>query len=158
MCGNGCLALCKKLKKNIQLISENKNLVNVLYFHDRIILQLSIDVYEKNIYSISGEPHKVYLLDTYDKKYHKQMGFINTPDYNTTFVFKKDNQYYFTTFERGVNDITQSCGTGSFASFHYIKNNDNIDTNNISYILTLDDKKYMFNTDINDTVSLIYLL
>lgn len=152
MCGNGCIALCIKLKNDIILVNKLNKKIYVFYKINKIILQLSIELIEHNTYSISGEPHKVYYTKDYNETYHKKIGHSNLPNFNTTFIFNKNNNYYFVTFERGVNNITKSCGTGSFASIYFINNNIN---NNINKILTLENDIYSFEKNSNQ-YSLIY--
>ena len=145
MCGNGCIALCLKFKKDLKIINSINQITNVFYKDNKIVLQLNVR-YLDNIFNVGGEKHKVYYVDKYDKKHHINIGQSNLPDYNTTFVFYNNNHYYFSTFERGVNDITKACGTGSFASIYFI--NYNIDSN-ISRIKTLENKDYIFSRDRN---------
>lgn len=148
MCGNGCIAMCIKFKKNLTLFNKFNELVQVYYKKNQIKLQLSVTFVEPNIYLVSGEPHKVYYTKIYDKETHRKIGIRNLPDYNTTFIIYKNNKYYFTTFERGVNDFTSACGTGSFACVYFINKN-------VTSIYTLDNYEYTFEK-INDSYILNY--
>ena len=139
MCGNGCIALCLKFKRDLVIAdcADNKNYV---FYRDNVItLQLDIKEIYRNTVNVGGEPHKVYFVENYNRDNHVKTGLQNTPEYNTTFVFYKNNKYYFTTFERGVNGITNACGTGSFAAIHII-------SGYTKYVYTLDDIPYNFET------------
>lgn len=152
MCGNGCIALCRKLKHNIKLVNSENDTVFVEYNINNIILNLHVKMINNNTYLIGGEPHKIYFVDRYEVNYHKKIGRENIPQYNTTFITKEKNKYIYSTFERGVNEITSSCGTGSFGAIHYINN---ILKKNISKIFTLDNKIYKFIYD-NSQYKLIF--
>lgn len=158
MCGNGCIAMGLKLKKDLILFNrDNENLqVNVFYKNNKVELQLSIKNVDSNTYSISGELHKVYFIENYTEDEHRKIGLQNIPISNTTVVFCKNERYYYTTFERGVNDITKSCGTGSFAAINFINSINSINRgNSIKNIYTLDDLLYRFEIN-NDKYTLHY--
>ena len=142
MCGNGCIAMCIKFKKDLILYNKLNELINVYYKHNYIELELSIKFFKPNLYLVSGEPHKVYYTEKYNKNIHLKIGIKNLPNFNTTFIFYRNNKYYFVTFERGLNDFTRSCGTGSFASIYFLNKN-------ITSIYTLDNDRYKFRKNNN---------
>jgi len=145
MCGNGCIAMGLYFMQkftDIVLINELKQKVYVKISDNKIIFNLNITHKEKNLFIISGEPHKIYFQKNYDLNEHLKLGKQNIPNCNTTILYKLNDKYYYSTFERGVNKITNACGTGSFASIYYINE---IIKDKISIIYTKNDKEYLFN-------------
>jgi len=144
MCGNGCIALGLKLKdkyNEIILINKLNEHILLKIVNNEIIFNLIINNKEDNLFIISGEPHKIYSFDIYNREEHIKLGELNIPDSNTTVIFKLNNKYYYSTYERGVNKITDACGTGSFASIYYINKIINEEINTIN---TINDTEYNF--------------
>lgn len=144
-CGNGCIAIALILKKyysNIILINKINIQTEIKIINNNIIFSLDITESDDNLFLVNGEPHKIYYIDKYNKEEQNKIGEKNIPKLNTTFVFNYNEKYYFSTFERGVNEITKSCGTGAFASIYYIINK--LNNKKINCVYTLDNIKYNF--------------
>ena len=123
MCGNGCIAMCLKFKNNLILYNSLEEQVITQYDKDYIKIKLNVISKKQNDLYVCGEPHKVYFVSEYKRDQHESAGLANIPGFNTTYVFIKNNNYYYSTFERGVNNITGACGTGAFAVISYLHNN-----------------------------------
>lgn len=72
-------------------------------------------------YLVSGEPHAVAVVPDLNCVALKSWGVKFTPYANCTIVSRKGkNRLLARTFERGVNNITESCGTGACAAAHAV--------------------------------------
>ncbi len=77
----------------------------------------------------TGVPHLVTVVDdikVFDKEICSKMRYEHNANVNYTSL-KDNNQLYVRTYERGVEDETQACGTGMVACF--------LRTNNLGLIL-----------------------
>ena len=81
----------------------------------------------------TGVPHLITInnKDIFSLEIAKKM----RKKYNTNinFVYKKNNDIYIRTFERGVEDETMACGTGIGASFVYSKEKGLIKNNTVIF-------------------------
>jgi diaminopimelate epimerase len=72
-------------------------------------------------YSVSGEPHAVAVVPDVNCAVLKRWGAKFTPYANCTVVSREGKDRLLArTFERGVNNITESCGTGACAAAHAV--------------------------------------
>jgi diaminopimelate epimerase len=142
MCGNGsrCIAyyaakkgitknnLSIETKAGILKAQVNRDVVKVEMMQpEHLKSRFSIDVYDETFevdFVNTGVPHVVYFVDDLDKfdvrrfgreiRYHKEFASEGT---NANFVKVKDrHNISIRTYERGVEDETFACGTGSVAS------------------------------------------
>lgn len=110
---------------NAQIIGKNVK----LQMSDAVDLRLNFPIELKSgkfqiSFVNSGVPHVVYIVDDLNKidvfsigretRYHKDFEPKGT---NVNFItIKDDSNIYIRTYERGVEDETLACGTGSIAS------------------------------------------
>lgn len=142
MCGNGsrCVAYYaakKGITKNTLLIETKAGILKARVNKDAARVEMmqpehlksrfSIDVYDETFevdFVNTGVPHVVYFVDDLDKfdvrrfgreiRYHKEFASEGT---NANFVKVLDrHNISIRTYERGVEDETFACGTGSVAS------------------------------------------
>ena len=133
MCGNGgrCMAAHWKRKGGSAASVKFKGIDgdHIAYFEDEGIIKLGMkDVPEvtKTMHGLkidTGSPHYVFFAEQIDQlnvneegrkiRYSKEFA----PDgINVNFVELKDSKIYIRTYERGVENETLSCGTGSVAA------------------------------------------
>lgn len=138
MCGNGgrCIVAFAKMlgiidNSAVFKASDGVHTATILNIfsseHYRIKLKMgdvkAIETYDDYWFVDTGSPHYVSFRKNIDAinvkkegrkiRYGKPFGTIGT---NVNFVEIKDNAIYMRTYERGVEDETLSCGTGSVAS------------------------------------------
>lgn len=134
MCGNGgrCIvAFAKKLKiietntKFIAYDGEHKAKIDA---DNNVSLQMqdvsNIIQKEEHTFLNTGSPHAVFFIDSHLNfdTYSEGYKIRNSEEYikngtNVNFVsFQENNNITVTTYERGVEDETYSCGTGCVAS------------------------------------------
>jgi len=142
MCGNGsrCIALFAKLKKiasaNMRIqtaagmlsadVSKNGVKINMTDpYNMRLGIKLKVNNKNANLHYINtGVPHVAYMVKNIDKvdisqigrtiRFHKEFAPEGT---NVNFVQKKSKcSISVRTYERGVEEETLACGTGSVAS------------------------------------------
>jgi diaminopimelate epimerase len=133
MCGNGgrCMADFWRKKGNHGNSVRFKGIdgEHIAYFTSENTIQLGMKDINKVIFSESGytmdtgSPHLVTFINDIENlnvhaegkklRYSKEFA----PDgINVNFVELKENRIYIRTYERGVEDETLSCGTGSVAA------------------------------------------
>ena len=144
MCGNGCIAMCMKFKKNLILFNGLGEKVLTEFNNNFVKLKMNVKTKNSTDYYVNGEPHKVFFVENYDRNHHEIKGLLNIPEFNTTYIFKKNNFYYYSTFERGVNNITHACGTGAFAAITYLFNNNLCEIEDKFKLYTLNNDIYTF--------------
>ena len=121
MCGNGLLAMGEALIRKLPIfVNSGNRAVKVSVVPSTITINLAITAADSRIICVEGEPHTVLCADTYDRKQHILHGRSNAPRTNTTFIYRDGNRYCFATYERGVNGITEGCGTGAIAGAHFL--------------------------------------
>ncbi|MBI4432950.1 MAG: diaminopimelate epimerase [Candidatus Omnitrophica bacterium] len=141
MCGNGvrCLAgfaIQKKIKKDRLTVQTPAGLIDTQVFRDTVKaritnprdmkLDISIPLaggVVKAHFINTGVPHTVVMLDSVEGHDVYGMGrairnhaLFAPKGTNVNFVAVKGRQIHARTYERGVEDETLSCGTGSTAS------------------------------------------
>lgn len=73
--------------------------------------------FPKNMqFRVQGEPHVVVLADAIGKSLAETYGKIIVPRANLTLIRHGEREIEALTFERGVNRVTRSCGTGAIAA------------------------------------------
>ncbi len=103
------------------VISSNQEKITArMNLHESKVLGVGLT--KDSMFVKVGEPHIVFLLDTIDLFNLKEMGKLLQNEYpegvNVDFIQKiNDSLYLINTYERGVNDITKSCGTGSLSAY-----------------------------------------
>lgn len=136
MCGNGIRAAARVLRSigRNPTIDTGTAMIEVVgvgpgYYsfpsHVHLIRQLWIAPLSVKgyLYSISGEPHIVIIVPDVDEVPLHQWGCYTVPHANCTVVsIHNSSMLYARTFERGVNKVTASCGTGACAAAHAIYN------------------------------------
>ncbi len=146
MCGNGGRCIVA-FAKHLGIIKDETNFIAsdgphlATTYHDNLVKLKMIDVehvIENDEYSFinTGSPHHIKFVndvqkvDVYSKgkeiRYSKQYEKEGT---NVNFVSSEEKGIAVRTYERGVEDETYSCGTGSVASaIAYYKRNKSSDT------------------------------
>lgn len=128
MCGNGgrCIAI---FAKHLGIITDEANFESIDGLHnakllpDKIILKMSDckppEEVEPNRYFIdTGSPHVVCFVENIHRLDINTKGkeYRNKYNANIDFCQITDNKIHIRTFERGVEDETFACGTGSVAA------------------------------------------
>ena len=133
MCGNGgrCIA---KFSKDLGLSNPNNCFLAIDGPHDFSInddglvkLKMkdinAIENSDEDFIMDTGSPHYVRFVDDLEKmdivKIARQIRYnerFKNEGININFVEKKDGDFYLRTYERGVEDETLSCGTGTVAA------------------------------------------
>ncbi len=145
MCGNAARCVSQFLlaefpdQKEIQLHTKNGPLWGTGWGKNQIEVKFSTPIrqVECNGHAVvwSGVPH--LLVAASQSEFESETGrmnlrarardlrglnpFTETVGTNVTFFEKrKDKKYFAVTFERGVEDFTQACGTGAIAVAHFV--------------------------------------
>ena len=144
MCGNGGRCLVA-FAKQLGVITEKAKFNAIDGEHeaeinnDGLVLLGMIDVNEveqideNSFFLFTGSPHYVKVVDEFPSDFVNQAKLIrhnsrfNKDGVNVNFIVIKDEVVEIRTFERGVEDETLACGTGSVAAAiianHYSKHN-----------------------------------
>ena len=78
------------------------------------------------LYYVSGEPHLVAIVDDVHRFPLREYGLLSVPYANCTIVSRNSRSCLSAlTYERGVNRITESCGTGACAAGYVMYVSDN---------------------------------
>lgn len=136
MCGNGgrsIVAFAKELglvKEKATFIAVDGDHVAAIFSSEQntlVKLKMNdVDVinrYQEDFILNTGSPHYVTFVDAVESLDVFSLGKkirldkkVSTDGVNVNFVEVRDNHIFVRTFERGVEDETLSCGTGSIAS------------------------------------------
>lgn len=132
MCGNGGRCIVA-FAKYLGIIKERTKFLAPDGLHtatadgEQIALQMRdvsrIELIGKDFYLNTGSPHYVKIIDSHDGwdtfkegktiRYSKRFKEDGT---NVNFLSFKDKSLFLSTYERGVEDETYSCGTGTVAA------------------------------------------
>lgn len=140
MCGNGGRCIAKfahtnKICGNITCFNAIDGLHNAEINGEQVALSMQnvseINEYEDGFFLNTGSPHFVKFVESIDKILVKTEGekISNEPRFapertNVNFIDFANGEWHIATFERGVEDETLACGTGSVAAaiaIHYAK-------------------------------------
>lgn len=147
-CGNGTIltAYLLKLKEGRIEMIDNAAIIKSNSKKQAILMSIKFSEVKKVknsnncIYIKMGEPHLVYLVKNIKKFNLAKVGKEAQKKYpkgiNVDVIQKIDDLHYLIkTYERGVFDETESCGTGSLSAYLAILNfNDKISNRPIEFI------------------------
>lgn len=156
MCGNGgrCIVAfayhLNIIKDKAHFIAvDGEHSANISFPNDQLIVSLQmqnvseIETGEDFYYLNTGSPHYTKFIenhenfDTYTQgkaiRYNQRFNEVGT---NVNFISGNQNQIQVSTYERGVEDETYSCGTGVVASCISAKNQFKTESNHF-YVKTL---------------------
>lgn len=139
MCGNGIRVVGKilQLQKRACLVRTNQGVLSItttkqnmfsvsLGEIERMETQKNSDSQKFTAYKVYGEPHMVSVVNNVHKAPLSKWGRIIVPQANCTIVSPLAKGIIEArTFERGVNRITQSCGTGACAAAYAMREHAN---------------------------------
>lgn len=137
MCGNGCRAVAAVLDELglDRTIDTGTDVLTVEHVPGGYRVHMGavelMDTYDLRVggtclrtlvYSSAGEPHHVVVVDNVAQAPINLWGSYTTPEANCTVAAQvSPGVIHAATYERGVNRVTESCGTGACAAAHAIR-------------------------------------
>ena len=132
LCGNGTRCAVKYVgsilrKEKVSFEAFDGKHIGFLNKKNNISIEMSdvkdFEVFENYLFFETGSPHYVKIMDNIDKinVYEQGSKIRNSKKFkehgiNVNFVQKiSDSEFFVRTYERGVENETKSCGTGSVA-------------------------------------------
>ena len=133
-CGNGMLLISHLLNIGSGVIETKAGIFNFRCTDEKVSVILKLRNVKVEgvprdhhfLFVRSGEPHLVAIVDNIQDIDLTKMGEDLQKDYrdgiNVNIIQKvNDSKYFIKTYERGLFDITQSCGTGTLSSYTAVK-------------------------------------